>query len=234
MRNNATKPAKGEKDIVLESQSTRQMILAKSLELINGGGMVDFRIDALATSLDLSPGNITYHFSRKEDICVALWDEHLDEYADIQRTVTSLLDLKQVYLIDRVVMQLNYKYRGVLIFRSADLGAMTRDHKNAKVNIQMHMSFVKRVMTLLETNGYIHKDEINGFPFSEIVRKYHYLIMRWGINFAYMAYPLNKVETQLDHLALLCLHVMYPLYTEKGLKEFHEIAGIVESGNLLP
>ena len=81
--------------------STREMILRRSLELINARGMVDFRIDTLAQSLGLSPGNITYHFSRKEDICVALWEQYLEDYGQVVRSLTTLLDMKQLFLLNR-------------------------------------------------------------------------------------------------------------------------------------
>ena len=229
------KVKKARRDIALDPVSTRNMILSKSLELINAGGMVDFRIDALATALGLSPGNITYHFSRKEDICVALWEECLKEYDDIQRTITALLDLKQVYLIDRVVMQLNYKYRGVLIFRSADLGAMTRDYQSGRINFDVHMKFVQKVLQLLHMNGYLTAGEDKTSSLhEEIIKQHHYMMMRWSINFEYLLYPVAEVEAHLDHMALLCLHIMFPIFTEKGKKEFAEIAEIVELGKLVP
>lgn len=214
-----------------EDVSTREMILRRSLELINTKGMVDFRIDTLATSLGLSPGNITYHFSRKEDICVALWEQYLEEYGQVVRSLTTLLDIKQLYLLNRINIQLNYKYRGVVVFRSADLGAMSRDIEAGRINENDHMQIGSRVMQLLEQNGYITKGMTHEILLGTHI--YHYIMMRWCINFAYQAYKPEEVESKLDYLALMSLHAIYPALSKKGQDEFAEILAKVSAGNLL-
>lgn len=214
-----------------EDMSTREIILRRSLELINAKGMVDFRIDTLATSLGLSPGNITYHFSRKEDICVALWEQYLEEYGKVVRSLTTLLDIKQLYLLNRININLNYKYRGVVVFRSADLGAMKRDQQAGRVNEDEHFAIARRVMVLLGHNGYLDKNTTE-----EIIEGshiYHYIMMRWCINFAYQAYTPDEVESKLDYLALMSLHALYPTLSQKGRDEFAEILAKVSSNNLL-
>lgn len=214
-----------------EEVSTREMILRRSLDLINSKWMVEFRIDTLATSLGLSPGNITYHFSRKEDICVALWEQYLEEYGQVVRSLTTLLDIRQLYLLNRINIRLNYKYRGVVVFRSADLGAMNRDMEAGRVNEEEHFAIARRVMTLLGQNGYLDKgatkDIVGG------TNTYHYIMMRWCINFAYQAYEPDEVEAKLDYLALMSLHALYPTLSKKGQDEFAEILAKVSSGNLL-
>lgn len=214
-----------------EEISTREMILRRSLELINAKGMVDFRIDTLATSLGLSPGNITYHFSRKEDICVALWEQYLEEYGKVVRSLTTLLDIKQLYLLNRININLNYKYRGVVVFRSADLGAMKRDQAAGRVNEDEHFAIARRVMVLLGQNGYLDKNTTE--EIIEGTHIYHYIMMRWCINFAYQAYTPNEVEGKLDYLALMSLHALYPTLSQKGRDEFAEILAKVSTGNLL-
>lgn len=213
-----------------EELSTREQILRQSLELINSRGMVDFRIDTLASSLGLSPGNITYHFSRKEDICVALWEQYLEEYGQVERSLTSLLDMKQLYLLNRINIYLNYKYRGVVMFRSADLGAMTRDIAAGRVNEDEHFTIARRVMALLIQNGYV--DAETSEEIIEGTNLYHYVVMRWCVNFAFQAYAAEEVESKLDYLALMSLHALYPALSQKGRDEFAEILQIVNSGNL--
>lgn len=212
-------------------QGTRDAILRESLRLINEQGMIDFRIDALATSLSLSPGNITYHFSRKEDICSTLWESYTEEYVKVGVTLTSLLDLKQVYLMNRANMILAYKFRGVLTFRSADFGAMCRDKETNLHNLEIHKDISKRLYKLLITNGYMvpYKGHENDYA---IATSNHYLMMRWAINLAFHQYHENELEKHLDESALLCLHTNYPLFTEKGIAEFEEIARKVKNNEI--
>lgn len=214
-----------------EEFSTREMILRRALELINARGMVEFRIDTLATSLGLSPGNITYHFSRKEDICVALWEQYLDEYDKIVRSLTTLLDLKQFYLQNRAGINLTYRYRGVVTFRNSDIGALGRDAEAGRVNEEKHSAIVRRAVELLDRNGYLDRQAAEEVRNGS--RTFHYIVSRWGINFAYQTYPPEEVESRLDYVALLSLHALYPLLNRKGQEEFAEILAIVSSGDLL-
>ena len=210
--------------------STRELIIASANQIINRTGVVDFRIETLAQTLSLSPGNITYYFSRKEDICVALWEQYLEEYGQVVRSLTTLLDMKQLYLLNRINIYLNYKYRGVVMFRSADLGAMTRDIQAGRENESEHFAISRRVMSLLKQNGYLEpgiSDEV-----IEGTHVYHYVMMRWCVNFAFQAYAPEEVESKLDYLSLLSLHALYPSLSQKGRDEFAQIMTIVNSGNL--
>lgn len=215
-------------EIKPNSQSTRELILEKSLRLINSQGMIDFRIDTLATSLSLSPGNITYHFSRKEDICSTLWKDYMNNYTRVQVTLTSLLDLKQVYLMNRANMILAYKYRGVLIFRSADFGAMCRDEQINRENIAKHLTITDQLYDLLIANGYAipRKGNEDSYEFTKIN---HYLTLRWAINLAFQLHDEHQIKHNLDRFALLCLHTIYPVLTPKAREQFLEIAEKVKN-----
>ena len=216
---------------VSDEPSTRATILRRSLELINDTGMVDFRIDALSRSLGLSPGNITYHFSRKEDICYALWERYLDEYDHLVRPLTTLLDLRQYYLLNRVRIRLDYKYRGVVLFRSSDLGAMTRDREVNRANEEHHLSLGRRAVQLLTGNGYIRKEATR--QQLEDIHACHYVLTRWCLNYGYQAYGADDIANRLDYLALMSLHALYPVLSEKGLSEFAEIMDKVSADDSL-
>lgn len=53
---------------------TSDKILQIALELFNTKGYQDVGVREIARELDISPGNLSYHFSRKEDILIALFE----------------------------------------------------------------------------------------------------------------------------------------------------------------
>ena len=57
------------------ASSTREKILAVSLRLFNEQGYRSVTMRAIADSLSISVGNLTYHFAKKQDIVSALMDD---------------------------------------------------------------------------------------------------------------------------------------------------------------
>lgn len=55
-----------------KTQPTQEVILDRALELFNQHGIEALGMRELARDLSLSPGNLTYHFPKKEDLIVAL------------------------------------------------------------------------------------------------------------------------------------------------------------------
>ena len=52
-------------------RATRERIITRSILLFNRNGLRDVAIERIAKDLKLSPGNVTYHFPRKQQLIVA-------------------------------------------------------------------------------------------------------------------------------------------------------------------
>lgn len=213
-----------------ENYNTRDLILSKSLEIINHVGVVDFRIETIAEELGLSPGNITYHFSRKEDICVVLWEQFIEKFKAFNMSLSGMLDLKQTYLIFRTMTYLFYDYRGVVIFRGGDIGAMSRDLKHHRTILETSNDFSKAIVSILQKNGLLASGRNE--TLNEISVDYEFLIRRWWINLAYIENPKGQLKERINEYALLILYSFYPFFTDKGKEEFNFISQIVEKGEM--
>jgi len=93
---------------------TRERILATSLRLFNELGEPNVTTTAIAGELEISPGNLYYHFHNKEAIADALFDE-------FQREIDPLLDsplagepqIEDAWLFLHLLFEAIWRYRFV-------------------------------------------------------------------------------------------------------------------------
>lgn len=70
MASASVRPAK-KKPARHRHSNTRQRIVDRSILLFNRYGLRNVAIDHIAAELDISPGNLTYHFPRRQDLLAA-------------------------------------------------------------------------------------------------------------------------------------------------------------------
>ena len=90
---------------------TKEKIIESAVKLFNKDGLVNVRLQHIASEAAISIGNMTYHYRTKELIVQAIWEqlvkkqsEHLAEYRivplfeDIERQMRSMFQLQQTYI----------------------------------------------------------------------------------------------------------------------------------------
>lgn len=112
---------------------TRDRILATSLELFNREGEASQTAVDIANAVELSPGNLYYHFKGKDAIIRALFDNFEEEMQIILRgsrgTVSSMEDnWVYIYIILEEIYDFRFFYRNIaeLLSRYPDLAVRFR------------------------------------------------------------------------------------------------------------
>ncbi len=95
---------------------TREKILEAALALFNTRGYQNVGVREIARELAISPGNLSYHFARKEDILTNLLTQLRENnntiykrYADQEASLANFLALMQA------IFNSQFSYRGVFI-----------------------------------------------------------------------------------------------------------------------
>ncbi len=222
------KPAPRKRPTKVKAEQIREMVLPLILRMMNQGGMHAYHLDAVASKLDLKIGHITYHFHRKESAVMTLWERYITEYRNLERGFTEAADLRQVFVFNLNFLRLNYKYRGVVMFRGGDLAAIANNKVRELSIDDQQQAAIREAIDLLTRNGYL----IDQAPknLTDTVAMQYDLALRWGLNAAYHLYTPHNVGAKLEHMALVALHALYPLLTEKGRNEFAKLAEEVEAG----
>lgn len=207
--------------------STRELIIASANEIINRTGVVDFRIETLAQSLSLSPGNITYHFPKKEDIIAAIWDEYVAIMRDAtEEMITPLLDIKQLFLYFRTAAAKAINYVGVTTYYFGDMGALLRENETFRRQIQRGRELIFASYDTLEKNGYMNP--IGNPEIKELTFDSQMTMLRWWINHALTKHPEQDLPVVMDKYIALSLLQLIPFLTESGKRQFASIVNLIK------
>jgi len=102
-----------------KAQQTRQRILSCSLDLFNLQGESSITTNAIAEELDISPGNLHYHFQRKADIVTSLFEEFCDKmHATLELAPDGGFDLEGFWWFQHLLFDTIGHYR--FVFRDVN------------------------------------------------------------------------------------------------------------------
>ncbi len=200
-------------------QSTHEAILKVSNELINKMGMSAFRIDSVAKQLDISPGNITYHFGRKEDIATAIWQNCSTKIKDsCNLYISPLIDIKQLYLLITHIITILYKHRGVVSHKNSDVGLIKKDVLSHKENTIIAIKYILRAYKYLIDGGYMVEIQSKSLQTYQI--RIFLTNLSWSVNYM-MATP---QDDRYKSMALTIMHSLAPNFTPTAHAQYKSVA----------
>jgi AcrR family transcriptional regulator len=92
--------------------STRNRILNAALALFNEKGTATVSTNHIAAAIEISPGNLYYHFRNKEDIINALFDRLFTQWGETYHLISNRpLDLADFEALIHSNYQLIWEYR---------------------------------------------------------------------------------------------------------------------------
>lgn len=198
-------------------KQTKQRILAAALELFNEQGVADTTLRNIARRLEMSQGNLNYHFRLKEDIVEALYFElaaKMDEGMQQVGESTSLLGL----LFDsyRRVMEGMYEYRFLLrdFYKVMREQEVIRQHYR-QLQAKREKEFLL-IVSALRQRGILRKE-----AFPEEYRRFFQRMNILGDNWINTLETLDPATTPtIDHYAALLFESIFPYLTEAGRAEY--------------
>ncbi len=118
---------------------TAQRILEVSLELFNRFGEPNVSTTLISNELDISPGNLYYHYPAKDELINALFDLYKRELDELMLASTNVQTVEDAWLFFHMLFELIWRYR----FLYRDLNDLLS--KNRKLETQFQ--FVLRNKT---------------------------------------------------------------------------------------
>jgi AcrR family transcriptional regulator len=127
-------PTKAAAMVKKAPRRTAERILEVSLELFNRFGEPNVSTTLISNELEISPGNLYYHYPAKDELINALFDRYKKELDELLIASTNVQTVDDAWLFFHMMFELIWRYR----FLYRDLNDLLS--KNRK--LEMHFQFV--------------------------------------------------------------------------------------------
>lgn len=171
----------------------------------------------LARYLGLSPGNLTYHFPKKEDIIIAIAERLSDLNSQTLQTSQQPEDLKQFLEMFQTIFRNQFQYRCLVL----SLVHLTEHYPAYAVQYRETQavrtgSFQEKLIDLQGT-GFL-KEEVSEVEIQRLAA-YCTLIGRFWLSEYWVSYRDRPVEKMIGYYLNLLAGVFIPYVTAKGYQD---------------
>lgn len=139
--------------------NTKDKILEKSLELFNNQGVHNVGVRDIARTLEMSPGNMSYHFPKKEDVILALMEKMSEGnsicFEAYRQKEPSLLAFVALY---EAMFTNQFAYRGLLI-GNTEFEEVLRNRYAQKKTYEKRLNQLRTMLVGLRDKGLLHLSE---------------------------------------------------------------------------
>ncbi|MFK8038100.1 MAG: TetR/AcrR family transcriptional regulator [Crocinitomicaceae bacterium] len=199
---------------------TRDKIFSTSLRLFNDLGMSNVTLRAIAVEMNISQGNLNYHFKKRDDIIEGLYFQLVSE---INETMSNLEKgkngLGSLFIIIESIMNKLYDYRFFMLGFSDIVNGnevIRIFHKDLNVLRQQQVNDIFKVMI---SKGLMKPESLEN-EYSNLYKRTQILVDFW---IASAQIELNEVsKDSIPKYMNLISQSIYPYLTEKGKIEFEQ------------
>ena len=207
---------------------TRERILTTALEMFNEHGVHSVGVREIARELGISPGNLQYHFSRKDALISELIRRlHTANQQRVDEELPIDSSFGGVYRLTYAALAAHIPYRGLIlsypevVSRSEDLQRLVQE-----LNERRPREFRKAVARLVEAD-LVDPEALEG-------RRESLRIQLEGLGRFWLAQAIldgqgDELETAARRRALLMLRLFYPYATPRGRSQLDELAARFEA-----
>jgi AcrR family transcriptional regulator len=201
---------------------TRERILEAALRLFNDFGEPNVTTGVIADELNISPGNLYYHFRNKDEIVNSLF---ADFEREIERTLAAPSrrppDVEDIWLFLHLVFELIWKYR----FLYRDINDLLSRNRTLEIHFKQILAHKAKTAAAI-CEGLVAQGEMSATR-AEIQAMVDNMVVvaTYWLSFEYVRNPRHLNES--DALANGVFHVMAlsaPFLTGRARQLFEDLA----------
>ncbi len=178
---------------------TRERILELSLRLFNEQGEPQVTTSAIADEMNISPGNLYYHFRNKDDIVNALFEQYEREMEGLLRLPGELpADVEDAWLFLHLLFETIWRHRFVYRDLSDLLTRNRRVETHFRTILEGKSRTARRLCDGLAAAGQLHATdfEIDALATNMVV------VATWWLQYEYVLEPRRFGEPEHQAAAL--------------------------------
>jgi AcrR family transcriptional regulator len=195
---------------------TAERILEVTLSLFNRFGEPNVSTTLISAELNISPGNLYYHYPAKDELINALFDRFERSLNELLNAGDDVRDVEDAWFFMHTLFEMIWEYR----FLYRDLNDLLSKNRRLETHFQSILKnktrAVKALLDGMRRSGALHIDsrEMEATATSMVV------VLTYWLSFEYVRDPRNALEPSNAQAALLrgaqhVLNLMTP-YLESG------------------
>jgi AcrR family transcriptional regulator len=198
---------------------TAERILEVTLELFNRFGEPNVSTTLISAELNISPGNLYYHYPAKDELINSLFDRYEAALGELLRAADNVRNVEDAWLFFHMLFELIWQYR----FLYRDLNDLLSKNRRLETHFQFVLKnkgqAVQAVLAGLARGGAMKIEPRDMEPVATAM----VVVLTYWLSYEYVRDPRRALEPEAANAALLrgAFHVLSQLlpYLEPGQRE---------------
>ena len=205
---------------------TREKILQTARRMFNEHGIENTSAKMIAAEMEISDGNLRYHFRTKEDLVYGLYMQLVEGF---NRQFTpydqdEFPRLWEIYQTLQSVYSRLYEHRYLMADFMAIMRKYPKIEQHYRALIQQRKQQFRQVLQALMSMG-ILKADVPQQQYEQMIEQFYVLSDAW-IGHAEVFLKEAGPEQKVQHYVNLAFSLTAPYLTEKGRQEYESLLSI--------
>ncbi len=178
---------------------TAERILGVTLELFNRFGEPNVSTTLISSELNISPGNLYYHFPAKDELVNALFTRYEDALNELLSAAPGVNDIEDAWFFMHSLFELVWQYR----FLYRDLNDLLS--KNRRLEAQIKDGLLHKTTAFRTVLDSLEHEGVLAITVSEreATATHMVVMLTWWLSYEYVRDPRHALEPESAQASLL-------------------------------
>ena len=178
---------------------TAERILGVTLELFNRFGEPNVSTTLISSELNISPGNLYYHFPAKDELVNALFTRYEDALNELLSAAPGVNDVEDAWFFMHTLFELVWQYR----FLYRDLNDLLS--KNRRLEAQIKDGLLHKTTAFRTVLDSLEHEGVLAITVSEreATATHMVVMLTWWLSYEYVRNPRHALEPESAQASLL-------------------------------